>query len=186
MSLTPKQRRLKAEIEELSAFVQMDHWNIAQYSKERRTTVLELIKRQLIVGDVVTKYTVIDELLSVIICHYYFGEPSKGRSFRQHWKSQKFQIFIHYIMDDTYLLNKLKLARAISEIPPKIRDAVERINAVRNALAHSFYPENRRQYVPRKKVIYQGADVYTQQGIEKFAEDFEAVKGYLWQRAGWE
>jgi hypothetical protein len=34
-------------------------------------------------------------------------------------------------------------------------------------------------YVPHKKVIYRGADIYTKQGIEKFAEDFEAVKGYL-------
>ena len=52
-------------------------------------------------------------------------------------------------------------------------------------MAHSFFPENRRQYVRHKAVIYRGFDIYTMQGIEKFAEDFEAVKAYLWKRAGW-
>jgi hypothetical protein len=38
--LTPKQRRLQTEIEEISAFVHMDHWNIIEYPEESRTTHL--------------------------------------------------------------------------------------------------------------------------------------------------
>ena len=183
--LTPKQNRLKTEIEELSAFVQMDHWNILHYQQESRTTILELMKKQLIVGDIVSKYSIIDEMLSVVICHYYFKRPRKGFSFQQLWKTKKFQTFSYHVLDETYLLNKMKIVRAIREMPAPIRSAIERINAVRNAMAHSFFPENRRQYVRHKAVIYRGFDIYTMQGIERFAEDFEAVKAYLWKRAGW-
>jgi len=163
----------------------MDHWNIAHYPPEGRTSILELMKRQLVVSDIVTKYTLIDELLSVVICHYYFAKPHKGFSFQQLWRTKKFQIFAHHVLDDTYLLNKMKLVRAIAEIPAPIRNAIERINAARNALAHSFFPENRRQYAPHKKVIYRGVDLHTKQGIEQFAEDFGAVRDYLFERAGW-
>jgi hypothetical protein len=58
-------------------------------------------------------------------------------------------------MDDAYLLNKMKIVRAIGEIPRKTRDIIERINALRNAIAHSFFPENRRQYAGHNKVMYQ-------------------------------
>ncbi len=156
--------------------MQMDHWNITHYPTEGRTAILELMKRQLVVGDIVAKYTLIDELLSVVISHYYFTKPRKGFSFRQLWKTKKFQIFAHHVLDDTYLLNKMKLVRAIGEIPAPIRNAIERINAARNALAHSFFPENRRQYPPHKKVIYRGMDLYTKQGTEQFAEDFATVR----------
>ncbi len=166
--LTPKQRRLKNEIEDIAALVQMDHWNILDYSVESRTTYLEIMKRQLVRGEIITKYTLIDEFLSVLICHFYFKKPNKGVSFRALWKTKKFQLFNHFVLDETYLLNKMKLVSAVSEIPPDVRRAVERINAVRNAIAHSFFPENRRQYIPYRRVMYQNADIYSKPGIEQF------------------
>ena len=183
--LTPKQRRLQTEIEEISAFVHMDHWNILEYPEESRTTHLELMRRKLILGEIIMKYTLIDEMLSVVICHYYFRRPRRGFSFRELWRTKKFQIFSQYVLDDTYLLNKVKLVRAISEVPPSIRSAIERINALRNAVAHSFFPENRRQYAMHKAIIYQGSNIYSKQGIEKFVDDFQNVNEYLWKRAGW-
>jgi len=46
--LTVKQRRLKAEMEEIAAFVQMDHWNVSNYEEDGRTTFLEMMKFELI------------------------------------------------------------------------------------------------------------------------------------------
>jgi hypothetical protein len=183
--LTAKQHRLKAEIEEIAAFIQMDHWNILNY-EEDRTTYLEIMKLQLVRGDIVTKYTLIDELLAVDICHYYFKRAQKGFSFREQWKTQKFRVFNHYIIDETFLMKKMAIAHAIKEIPAPIRSAIARINDVRNAISHSFFPENRRQYAQQKKVIYQGFNIFTLAGMEKFAADFAAVKEYFWQRLGWD
>ena len=52
--LTAKQHRLKAEIEEIAVFVQMDHWNILDYEEGGRATYLEMMKYQLVRGDIVT------------------------------------------------------------------------------------------------------------------------------------
>jgi hypothetical protein len=183
--LTPKQRRLQREIEELSELIAMDHWNIAQYPEEARTDRLGVIKMQLVRGEIIQKYTLIDEFLTVIICHFYFKRPKRNETFRALWKTQKFQVFNHYIMDDTYLLQKMRVVRAIGEIPSEVRNAIERINAVRNGIAHSFFPENRRQYMPYKKVMYRDEDIFTKAGMKKFHEDYDLISAYLWERAGW-
>jgi len=174
---------LRIEIEEIASIIAMDHWNILGYPSEARTVYLEIMKNKLVRAEIVSKYTLIDEYLTVIICHFYFKRPDRNRTFRQLWATKHFRIFNHYIMDDTYLLNKMKIVRAIGEIPPKTRDIIERINALRNAIAHSFFPENRRQYAGHKKVMYQGENVYTRNGIQKFEEDFKVVNNYLLERA---
>lgn len=75
--LTTTQRRLQKEIEEIASAVNMDHWNILGYEPESRTTYLRLVKRKLVIGDIIIKYTLIDEALGVIISHYYFQKPKK-------------------------------------------------------------------------------------------------------------
>jgi len=56
---------------------------------------------------------------------------------------------------------------------------------VRNAIAHSFFPENRRQYAEHKKAIYRDSDIYSKDNMEKFVRDFDLAIEYLWSRAGW-
>ena len=80
----------------------------------------------------------------------------------------------------------MAIAHAIKEIPAPIRGAIARINDVRNALSHSFFPENRRQYAEQKKVMYQGLSIITLAGMQKFAADFTAVKEYFWRRLEWD
>jgi hypothetical protein len=75
--LTPKQRRLIAEFEEIAALVRMDYWNILDYDEDGRTVILEIMKQQLICSDIIMSYTLIDEFLSVILCHYYFKVPKQ-------------------------------------------------------------------------------------------------------------
>ena len=56
------------------------------------------------------------------------------------WRTKKFRIFVHHILDEVYLLPKLKIAGQIGEVPKEVRESIERVNALRNALAHSFFP----------------------------------------------
>jgi hypothetical protein len=58
-----------------------------------------------------------------------------------------------------------------------------RINDVRNALAHSFFPENRRRYTPDKKVMYKGVHLFTKEGVQKFEDDFAIASNHLIKRA---
>ena len=128
------------------------------------------------------RYTLIDEFLTDIICHYYFEMPTKQFSFSKLWRTKKFQIFVHYFMDETYLLKKMTIVNAIKEIPSPIKSTIARINVVRNAIAHSFFPENRRQYKSYKKVMYKNADIFTKEGITKFLDDAQSAQDYLIQR----
>ncbi len=128
-------------------------------------------------------YTLIDEFLSVIICHYYFRKPKQEFTFRGLWRTKKFQIFAHYFLDDTYLMKKMEIASGIKEIPSPIKSAIARINGVRNAIAHSFFPENRRRYKAQKKVMYQGADIFGKEGVAKFLEDARCAQDYLMHQA---
>jgi hypothetical protein len=163
--LSPKQRRLITEIEDIAASVQMDYWNILEYDEDARGYVLEAMKQQLIRGELIMKYTLIDEFLSVIICHFYFKKPKEPFTFTRLWRTKKFQIFAHYFLDETYLLKKMALVNAIKEIPSPVKSAIARINDVRNAVAHSFFPENRRQYKAHKKVMYRDANIFSKEGI---------------------
>lgn len=87
--LTLKQRRLIAEFEEIAASIQMDYWNILDYREDGRTVILELMKQQLIRSEIITRYTLIDEYLSVIMCHYYFKIPKQKFTFQRLWRAKK-------------------------------------------------------------------------------------------------
>jgi len=182
--LSRKQAALRKEIEDISAAILMDHWNISQYHAESRTTRLELIKRSLIHGNIVQKYTYVDECLAVIACNHFFQRHVGEKTFSRLWKTEKFRAFNHYIMDDTYLLGKLRLVRALGEVPKAFRDYIEQLNALRNAIAHSFFPENRRDYFGKGGLSYKGSNIYTLDGVRKLDEDFQQVRKYLAERAG--
>ena len=181
--LTPKQRRLKAEIEDIAASIRMDYWNILDYDEDGRTVILELMKQQLIRSEIITRYTLIDHFLTEIIVHYYFRVPKQQFSFPRLWRTKKFPIFAYYFMDETYLLKKMTIVNAIKEIPSPIKSAIARINDVRNAIAHSFLREYRRQYRGHKKVMYQGVNIFSEDGVTKFLEDTQSAQDYLIQQA---
>jgi hypothetical protein len=84
--LTAKQRRLKTEIDDIAAAVTMDHWNIAYYDEDARTAILGVMKVKLVRAEIIMKYLLIDEFLSVIISHYYFIRPKKGLHFARSGK----------------------------------------------------------------------------------------------------
>jgi hypothetical protein len=173
MALTPKQRKLRSEIEAIASSISIDHWNIEQYDPEMRTMFLDLAKDQLVRGNVIIKYTLLDELLTDIICNYYFRRPKKTTSYRKLWRTKRFQVFVHYLMDETFLLKKLTVVQALHKVPRDVSTAIARINDVRNALAHSFFPENRRRYKAMMKVMYNGLALFTPDGIEEFENDFD-------------
>src|SRR5690348_11440935 len=161
----------------------MDHWNIEDYEPNSRTPALQVIKNQLIRGEIITKYALIDEYLTVIICRYFFRKPKQRQTFRQLWRTKRFKVFNHHMMDEIYLLPKIRIVHAIAEVPTEVRGNVERINALRNDIAHSFFPENRKAHMPNKKRLYRGLDIFTKAGVDKFLEDFRVVSNYLGRRA---
>lgn len=183
MALTAHQRRLLKDIKQIANIVKVDYPQIAKaYEPDERTTILRLMKDKIVRGDVVVKYTLIDEFLTDIICDYFFErkEPHYGRL----WRTKPFRVFVHYIMDETYLLKKLSIVHAIRVVPKDVRSAITRINDVRNDLAHTFFPQQRRRYVRGKKVVYDGVHLFTTAGVKRFTDDFDLAYEYLRKRLG--
>jgi hypothetical protein len=180
-ALTRVERRLVSEIEEIASTVLMDFWNIEKnYEPESRQYRLRLMKDNFVRGDVILKYTLIDEFLTDMICDYYFRRPNKSKTgYRQLWRTKHFKIFVHYLMDEMFLLKKLAAVEAITKVPSDVSKAIKRINDIRNALAHSFFPENRRRYMADKKVLYRGAHLFTVRGVQLFNEDYEIAEDFL-------
>ena len=156
-ALTPAERRLRSEVEEIASLVELDIWNIEDHEPgPSRAYHLEFMKDKLARSEVIIRYTLIDEFLTDIICDYYFHRRDKKNSYRSLWRTKHFKIFVHFLMDETFLLKKLATVEAITTVPVEVSKAIKRINDVRNAIAHSFYPQNRRRYHDHKKVIYNG------------------------------
>jgi hypothetical protein len=182
VALTRAERKLRSEIEAIASAIDMDPWNAEKYERRLRAYTLKLMKDKFVRAEVVFKYTLVDEFLTDIICDYYFRRPDKTETYRKLWRTKRFKIFVHYLMDEIFLLKKLSMVEAIIKVPKQVSSAVARINDARNALAHSLFPENRRRYMAAKKVTYQAMDLFTLEGLSAFQHDYETVRAHFAKR----
>jgi hypothetical protein len=179
-ALTRAEEKLRSEVEEIASLVEMDVWNVDQFkSGPQRAYHLKQMKDRFVRSEVVIRYALIDEFLTDIICDYYFHRPKKNISYRNLWKTKHFRVFVHFLMDETFLLKKLAMVEAIVDVPTPVSKAIKRINDVRNALTHSIFPENRRRYMGDKKVMYNGVHLLCREGVKKFQQDYEIAHKYL-------
>jgi hypothetical protein len=169
--LNGRQRRLLRELEEIADITAVDYGNIREYQAESRTVYLQLMRNQLIRGFVVQRYTLIDEYLASEIARYFF----RRRNFTSLWRTKKFRNFNHYILESMTLMEKLALVREIRSIPNTIAAKIERINSLRNGLAHAFFPENLR----KSRAVYKGRKIFSRDGVELFAGDALDVLEFL-------
>lgn len=169
MALTTKQKRLLTELDQLSKLFSVDPAATRDIpSSFWRTTRLELIKRQVIRSQIIHWYTFTDELLACRIALHFFG---KSRPLATLWRSKRFQRFNHYILDEQNLLQKLRLAHAIKPIPKPIAADINRLNSLRNGMAHSFFPENRRAH----DLTWKSHDVFSIAGATAMNNDVQAI-----------
>ena len=183
MGLTRSERRLQAEVKDIAFLVGVSFWDVEEHYKPRyRKAKLELMKDKLVRAEVIYMYTMIDEFLTDVICDYYFHRPKKEAGYTRLWRNKRFKVFVHYLMDETYVLKKLSMVEAIKKVPIDVSKSIKRINDVRNALAHSLFPHNRRRYMAEKKVTYQGLDIFSRAGVLKLSEDYDIVYKCFWKK----
>jgi len=181
--LTPKQKALLAELEEMSKIVRVDYWNIQARPRKWRTSVLEVTKRELVRGEVIGQYTLIDDILATELCKYFMP----GANQIAQWKTKKYRRFNYFVIERLYIAQKLAFLRDVYAIPKDISHRIEEINSLRNAMAHAFFPENLRAYhmkgraAPRKpaSVVYRGENIFSVEGARKFVEDCTEVTNFL-------
>jgi hypothetical protein len=83
----------------------------------------------------------------------------------------------NYILDRLSLLQKLEFVRARIYLPPRFYKDIRDLNTLRNALAHSFFPENR-----RVKPKWKGFDIFSFEGVGQFINDTTEASDFFFAR----
>lgn len=182
-SLTATQRQLQRELSAIARIVRVDYWNIRERERAARTPTLQVMKRELVRGEIVGQYTLIDDLLSTELCRYFLP----GRGLIAQWKTKRFRRFNYYVIERLYMTQKLAFLKDVYRVPREVASTIEEINSLRNAMAHAFFPENLRAYqmkgrpAPRKAipVTYKGRDIFSVEGVQRFADDCGDVVDFL-------
>jgi hypothetical protein len=156
IALTRRQRELFKEAEAVAALTKLNYHMIEEADPKARILLLRIAINNMVIAETVTRYTFLDEILSDLIACYFFKLPKGQLHFGKLWRTKKFQTFAHHILDEMYLLKKMALVHAIDPVPSGVRKTIEKVNALRNAFAHSFFPENRKEHCKNKKVLYNG------------------------------
>ena len=173
--LTKKQRELVGELRHLMSNLLLDPDEIVREVEQKsRTTYLELAKDQVIRSAVILKYVLMDEFLSAIICWHYFGKKS---GFPQLWRTKRFKSFNYFILEKLYLLQKLDLVKSTHKIPSWVSSDLAALNELRNGIAHSFFPQNR-----RRKPEWKGQSVFSGPGIDRFLKDMQKLSDFFSDR----
>lgn len=170
--LTRKQRSLVAELDEISSLFSLDYQNILGYDKEARTPYLEAARDTVIRGQIIIWYTLVDEYLNTELCRYFFG---KKRDFTNLWKTKRFRNFNYYVLEELRLMQKLRFVKAFKHIPKGIVHDIEQLNALRNGIAHAFFPEN----LKKSKPIYKGKNIFSVDGIKQLQQDMDQMWDYF-------
>lgn len=174
--LTRTQKNKVKEIDHILDILGLNHRDVESFEDDAILLVLKSMKDHHIRGEIVMDYALIDELLGSIISHYFFD---KKKSFVRLWRTKKFKNFNYYILERIYLGQKLDLVENIIKIPDKIKSTIRKINDLRNALAHTFFPENLRV----KRLMYDGKNIYTLEGLKKYIDDRNRVTDFLIKKA---
>jgi hypothetical protein len=143
----------------------------------------EVAISKMVTAHVVTRYTLTDQVLADTIFIYFFRIEPPSQRFESEWSTEAHRIFFHHILDETFLLKKLAIVHAIRPVPSDTTATIQKMNALRNAIAHSFIPESRKEYRASGKLLYANLDIRTPVGLKKFDSDMDNALDYLYARA---
>jgi hypothetical protein len=130
-------------------------------------------KRNLIISAILREYLLMDEHLNNEMCSEFFPR----RTYAALWKTKRFRAFNHNILDRLPVLQKLEFVRARISLPNEFYERIRALNSLRNAVAHSFFPENR-----KVKPRWKGCDIFVLEGYTQFFNDIFEVSQFFYAR----
>lgn len=126
------------------------------------------------ISGVLGRYLLMDELLNDVICREFFP---RERPYPELWRTKKFKAFNYYVLERIYLVQKAEFVRNRIRMPKKVYKDLMALNDLRNAIAHSFFPENR-----RVKPGWKGSDIFSRSGFEQFWDDMSEISNFFFNR----
>lgn len=168
MALSRQNKDLVKEIEEIRRVTLTNYDNIHEYSQ--KTVRLKAIKEQLIRGRVIMWHSWVDESMDHAISNYFFYNHKRGGRGRIGWNSNKYSRFKYYLLERVAFRRKMELVLIIKPFWRKYKNIVEKLDSLRNILAHSFFPEDR-----PKKPLYKNKDIFTLEGVTLLETDMQGM-----------
>src|SRR5262249_20457201 len=172
VTLTKKQRALQEEVFHLLKWLRIAP-DLTEIDPALRTDCLTWAKRELIISAVLGQYLLMDEHLNNEMCREFFPR----RTYSALWRTERFRAFNYYILERLFLVQKVQFVRTCIRLPRKIYKDILALNDLRNALAHSFFPENR-----RVKPEWKGTDIFSFAGVSQFVEDMTHASAFFFAR----
>lgn len=174
--LTAAHKKLVGEIDYLIDRFGLDHKSVERYERAAIGPMLKSMKDHYIRGQIISDHAFIDELLGSIICKCFF-DPAK--SFIKLWRTKKFKMFNYFVLEKMGFRQKVDLVENLANIRSDVTSKLNRLNTLRNAYAHAFFPENLRG---KKRHLYNGKSMSSREGIDEYIQDRDDVVKYLFKK----
>ncbi len=163
--LTRNDRKLIGEIQAIIERLNLDPKQIAtEKDAENRRELLKGARLHLIRGEVITQFTLIDELLT----HEVAIEMLGGKAAKP-WKRKRvrFERAKSLLTESRMSMrHKLELYRVYRRAPRNVAQIIAELNKLRNALAHVFFVEGR-----HARANYRGQDILNPSTFDTFLDD---------------
>jgi hypothetical protein len=165
--LTRREKKLLHDLREIASIYYFDYEEIAQIpDKDERTARLKNAFDKLVRSQILSWYVLTDEMLNLGLINRFFGK----KPFRKLRRLKRFKEFQRDVLEDLGLRQKLRLVRADwKRMPKNIFRTLEKLNTIRNSVAHSFFAQDRLGSKP----VYNGRSIFTLDGLLAFGKDVD-------------
>jgi hypothetical protein len=145
--------------------------SIREYATaEERTAQLERILHDVVRGEVITQFTLIDELLT-----HELARKILGRHVTAPRRSKRFHAIKNVLAESRLSIScKLDLFRTLTKVPNDVASAISRLSRIRNHMAHQFFIDG-----SVKRFDYCGKNILSTDGLRLFQRDQHRVFEYL-------
>ncbi len=139
-------------------------------------TNLEGQKRQLIRMMILESYLQIDAKMSILVTDFLFHHcQDKHEDMVKITNSKEYLVFTDKLLKEMPFIRKVVVIKGFIAVPSDITSNLNKINDLRNAIAHSLIPEN----LGNERVLYKGKKVFSLEGAKLFNKDVSKIMTYL-------
>ncbi len=137
---------------------------------------LEGQKRQLITVLILGAYLQIDAKMSILVANFFFHHCSKEWEVVQKvTNSKEFLVFSKKLLNEMPFLRKISIIKEFVSIPKEMLTTINKLNDLRNAIAHSAIPEQ----LGEDRVKYKGKLIFSLLGAKLIKQDVKKVMSFL-------
>jgi hypothetical protein len=172
--LSPYQARALREYERVLEAMALNPERVLDFAEDDPPAVTPVIRSmtdQLIRGEVIFEYSMIDMELDHLLFRHFFGSGNRLTRARA---SRRYRT-LRQLLQNLYPLQKLAIVRTFKTVPKPIVSKIAAINELRNGLAHTFFLDD----LPLAKRTYKGVSILKRQGLVAFQKDAWEVRCFF-------